>query len=112
MATKNPPEKTVEKHLWKPGQSGNPAGRPLGVRNKLSEHYLTKLSEHFQQHADEALDRALVESPVGYLSLLGKLLPKNLIAELAMTGSALDLDNTQRQRIAEEWMLTRENNHE
>jgi hypothetical protein len=23
--------------LWKPGQSGNPAGRPLGSRNKFSE---------------------------------------------------------------------------
>lgn len=23
-------------HLWKPGQSGNPAGRPVGAKNKLT----------------------------------------------------------------------------
>ena len=110
----NPPasESTDLKHLWKPGQSGNPAGRPLGTRNKLSQTYLEKLSDHFQQHAIEALDRALVESPVGYLGLIGKLLPKNLIAELALSGTALDLDSERRARIAEEWLLTRDNKND
>lgn len=29
-----PPKKT--NHLWKKGQSGNPLGRPLGARNKIT----------------------------------------------------------------------------
>lgn len=92
-----------------PGVSGNPAGRPPGTRNKLTQLFLEKLASHFEKNADEALDRALTESPVGYMGLIAKIMPKNLIAELTLTGTALDLDTDQRQRIAEEWLLTKEN---
>jgi Family of unknown function (DUF5681) len=27
-------------NIWKPGQSGNPAGRPKGARSKLGESFL------------------------------------------------------------------------
>ena len=30
---------------WKPGQSGNPAGRPLGARQRISEKLLADLAE-------------------------------------------------------------------
>ena len=34
-------EPTRQKHRpWKPGESGNPAGRPKGSRNKLSEEFI------------------------------------------------------------------------
>lgn len=33
------------KSLFKPGQSGNPAGRPKGVRNKLTTAYKEKIFE-------------------------------------------------------------------
>lgn len=95
-----------------PGVSGNPAGRPPGTRNKLTQLFLEKLASHFEKNADEALDRALVESPVGYMSLISKLLPKNLVAELTLTGTALDLDSERRARIAEEWLLTRDNKND
>ena len=42
---------TVRKHRqrglipWKPGQSGNPKGRPQGSRNKLSEDFLADLHD-------------------------------------------------------------------
>ena len=29
---------------WKPGESGNPAGRPKGSRNKLSEEFVAEFS--------------------------------------------------------------------
>jgi hypothetical protein len=32
---------------FEPGQSGNPAGRPKGARNKLSEVFLQALAEDF-----------------------------------------------------------------
>ena len=28
---------------WKPGESGNPAGRPKGSRNKLGEEFITEV---------------------------------------------------------------------
>lgn len=39
-------------HLWKPGQSGNPAGRPLGAKNKH-----TLLKEAVKMQAEEMVLR-------------------------------------------------------
>ena len=38
--------------LWKPGQSGNPAGRPVGARNRLAETFLEDLYRDWQEHVD------------------------------------------------------------
>ena len=38
-----------EPHRWLPGQSGNPAGRPVGSRQKLAEQYLRDLYEFWQE---------------------------------------------------------------
>src|SRR5262245_33082869 len=48
-----PTENTVPKQLtpWKPGQSGNPAGRPKGSRNRLSEDFIRAFAEDFEVHA-------------------------------------------------------------
>ena len=40
------PENTRQKHgLWQPGQSGNPAGKPKGARNKLGEAFIEALHD-------------------------------------------------------------------
>lgn len=47
-------EPTEGKHRnlipFKPGQSGNPRGRPRGARNKLGEEVLADLYEDFAMH--------------------------------------------------------------
>ncbi|MBF0258639.1 MAG: hypothetical protein HQK62_07345 [Desulfamplus sp.] len=53
------PDKTVsktEKHLFKPGKSGNPAGRPKGTKNKL-----TIAAQSLLKGEAEALTRKAVE---------------------------------------------------
>ena len=75
-------DKTKSKHSglipYKPGQSGNPAGRPLGSRNKLGEAFIRDLFEHWEANGKKALDSALKDSPAQYMRVVASLLPKNI----------------------------------
>ena len=63
---------------FKPGQSGNPRGRPKGARNRLSEEFLTQLCDHFEVHGAAAIERVCEEDPAAYLRIIVSVLPKEL----------------------------------
>ena len=60
-------DSTVRKHRqrglipWKPGQSGNPKGRPQGSRNKLSEQFLADVHASWQVWGRPALMTAAID---------------------------------------------------
>ena len=66
---------------FKPGQSGNPAGRPRGAKAKLTEEFLKALLEDFARNGKEAIRKARDRSPVQYLRLIATLVPKNWFGE-------------------------------
>jgi len=70
---------------FKPGQSGNPAGRPKGSKNKLSEDFLHELNVVFQESGGEAIRRMCAEHPSEFVRVLAGLIPKELLLE-ASTG--------------------------
>lgn len=76
-------DSTVPKQLtpWAPGQSGNPAGRPKGSRNKLSEDFAAALHADFQEHGAEAIARTREEHPETYVRVIASLLPKEVKVE-------------------------------
>jgi Family of unknown function (DUF5681) len=81
-------DSTVRKHRqrglipWKPGQSGNPKGRPQGSRNKLSEDFLADLHESWLALGKAALVTAAWTDPVAYVRLVASLMPRELEATI------------------------------
>ena len=77
---------TVRKHRqrglipWKPGQSGNPKGRPQGSRNKLSEDFFRDLCDAWQAFGKPALMTAAWTHPVEFVRVVASLVPRELEA--------------------------------
>lgn len=63
---------------WPKGVSGNPAGRPKGNRNKLTEAFLEALSDDFDEHGAIAIKEARVKDPMGYVKTIASLCPREL----------------------------------
>lgn len=60
------------------GQSGNPAGKPLGAKNKISEKFITALTADFEQHGETVIERVRTEKPENYLKIVADLVPKDV----------------------------------
>jgi hypothetical protein len=78
---------------FKKGQSGNPAGRPKGTRNKLAEALLGKLLDDFNEHGEEAIARVRKSDPEGYLKILAALVAKVPVAEVNVNNNTLVSNN-------------------
>ena len=63
---------------YKPGQSGNPKGRPKGSRNKLSEEFFRNLSDAWQAFGEPALMTAAWTHPVEFVRVVAQLMPKDV----------------------------------
>jgi hypothetical protein len=61
---------------FKPGQSGNPKGRPKGARNRLGTQFLEALESDFNQHGPQAIALVRERKPEIYMRVVADLLPK------------------------------------
>lgn len=90
---------------YKPGQSGNPNGRPIGARSKITEKFLLELQNYFEKEGPGLIERAGQEAPAALVAVYAKLLPKEAHIEIS-GGVSLDLTVDQRTRIAESWLMS------
>jgi hypothetical protein len=71
-------KKSAKDTRFKPGQSGNPAGKPKGTRHKLGEDFLKALHEAWTSHGVTALEAAAQEKPAEFCKMVAGLLPKDV----------------------------------
>jgi hypothetical protein len=73
-------EEILRENAFKPGQSGNPAGRPKGARHKLGSQFLEDLLTDFTDHGKQAIVDMRERDPTAYCKTVASILPKEVEA--------------------------------
>jgi hypothetical protein len=63
--------------MFKKGQSGNPAGRPIGSRNKLTDEFITDVYDLWQTKGKDAVIQMQEEDNTQFVRMVASLLPKD-----------------------------------
>ena len=64
--------------LWKPGESGNPNGRPVGSRNQFSNSFMADLSSVWAEHGKTAMEFTAKTQPAVFFATAARVLPKDV----------------------------------
>ncbi len=73
-----PGPKQLHSANWKPGQSGNENGRPVGVRNAFSTAFLTDLRDVWDEHGRATMVHCAKVSPEVFFATCARLCPANV----------------------------------
>jgi hypothetical protein len=83
---------------WKPGQSGNPAGRPQGARSKFSEAACADALADWTANGAAVLKRVRKEDPAAYLRTLFSIIPKDVAISIEARNGPLDSEEMRTMR--------------
>jgi hypothetical protein len=92
----NLPVKRVNGRMWGTGESGNPAGRPIGARGRFSQRFVADLTAAWEKHGAAALDRMATDCPDRFVGVCAHLIPKDVSVSItASLPAGLDHDDWQ-----------------
>jgi Family of unknown function (DUF5681) len=89
-------DKTGPKQLapfqFRPGQSGNPKGRPQGARARLADAFLDDMLDSWKTNGKDAITRVLEARPQDYLKVIAAILPKEVKIDTSAMEELTDAD--------------------
>ena len=88
---------------FKPGQSGNPKGRPAGSRNKLSETFITDLQSLWDEQGFAILQRVADDHPEKLLAAMVQLLPKDFQVSVDQQNVSWVINASPKALTVEQW---------
>jgi hypothetical protein len=95
------PENTGEKQVatrFKPGQSGNPAGRPRGARSRLGERFLDNLYDEWERSGPKALAICATRQPDVFIKVVANVLPRELLVRALNVNASVDFTDIEDAR--------------
>jgi hypothetical protein len=90
-----------EQYLFKPGQSGNPAGPKAGYRHEFSRAFVGCVSQDFAEHGPKVVERVRKENPLGYLRICASLVDQEVNVKTPFSHLDHLTDDQLRASIAE-----------
>jgi Family of unknown function (DUF5681) len=84
------PSPMLRSTSWVKGQSGNPAGKPVGTRNAFSQLFLSDLAASWSECGPEVLAKVARADPARYLGVCSTLIPKDVAISIEARQSPLD----------------------
>ena len=73
---------------WKPGQSGNPAGKPPGTRHAFSQGFIRDFALVWQEEGLEAVRKVARRVPETFVAIAAKVCPSDVRVTLEQHISA------------------------
>ena len=84
---------------WKPGESGNPAGRRAGTRVRLTKEIIQQIVDDWVEHGPQVLEEARTKHLPAYLALVGRVIPNNV--ELSVTDARRSITEYSASELVE-----------
>jgi hypothetical protein len=78
---------------WKPGQSGNLQGRPVGSRNQFSNAFMQDLAAVWAAHGRETMVATAKVNPEAFFATCARLLPRDVAISIQAQPPVLDADD-------------------
>ena len=84
---------------WKPGQSGNSAGKLIGTRQAFSQGFIKDFSTVWQEEGLEAIRKVARKSPESFVAIAAKACPADVRISIEQSTGGLS---------PQDWMLVQE----